>query len=872
MTSYVLDFAGLDHTMITSAGGKGANLGELTKVDGIVVPDGFCVTTNAYQLVTQDNATLRPLLAELSAMTTPDAAAIADVSARIRSAIEQSPVAGDLADEIASHYARLGDNVACAVRSSATAEDLPTASFAGQQDTYLNAIGIEAITDAIARCWASLFTDRAVAYRIQNGFDHTAVSLAVVVQTMVFPDVSGIMFTADPITSNRKVVAIDAGFGLGEALVSGLVTADSYRVRDGAVAEKTVSTKKVEIVGSPDGGTHEVPVEAARQGAQALTDDQIVRLAQTGRTIEAHFGQPQDIEWGLVDGQFVILQARPITTLFPLPQITDDKLHVYTSFSHQQMMTDAMKPLGLSFMQAAESTLAAMGGRLYMELSHDLATPSGRAVAKPALKLMDPLVATAVDTLLARKDFVANLARGKKFLSMGSGYFSWALIVSTVRSLLHPDASVIPTLIAGFEASARDLDARLSALHGPELIDRIKVEYVEVGKAISSPASMATVWVGAMTASSLNKRIKRWLDEERVADALVQAVPHNNTSQMGLDLLDVADAVRDYPDVVDYLGHPSPETFFDDLEKLPGGDAVSAAIHGYLDKYGARCVGEIDITRPRWIEQPTALAPMILDNIRNFPAGASRTRHDEGLAAAMAKRDDILTRLAARPGGARKARAAAKKIDVLRDFAGYREYPKHAMMLSYWAIKRALLREAGDLVEAGVLDSAEDIFYLTLDELDAVVRTRTVDAALIEARKNDFVRFEKLTPPRVITSDGEIPVGTYGNQAAPAGALVGIAASSGIAEGRARVVTRLEDVAMEPGDILVTPYTDPSWTPVFVSIKGLVTEVGGVATHGSVIAREYGLPAVVGVENAATLIRDGQRIRVNGTDGWVDVL
>jgi len=399
------------------------------------------------------------------------------------------------------------------------------------------------------------------------------------------------------------------------------------------------------------------------------------------------------------------------------------------------------------------------------------------------------------------------------------------------------------------------------------LLERVQTEYVKVGKAISSPASMSTVWVGTMTASSINSHVKRWLGEKGVADTLVQSVPHNNTSQMGLELLDVADAIRPHPEVIDYLQHAADETFFAGLERLPGGDAASAAIRSYLDKYGARCVGEIDITRPRWFEQPTALVPMILDNVKNCAPGAHAERHERGLAEYERKRDELLRRL-----GPRRAKKTAKQLDTLRAFIGFREYPKHAMMLSYWAIKRALLREADALVRDGAMAERDDIFYLTIDELAEAARTRKVDSSLIAQRKADFAFYEKLTPPRVITSDGEIVSGTYAGRTLPAGALAGIAVSPGVVEGRARVVARLADVAIEDGDILVTRYTDPSWTPVFVSIKGLVAEVGGVATHGSVIAREYGLPAVVGVPDATKQIRDGQRIRVDGTQGWVELL
>ena len=259
-----------------------------------------------------------------------------------------------------------------AVRSSATAEDLPTASFAGQQDTYLNVVGSAAILEHISRCWASLFTERAVTYRLRNGFDHRLVHMAVVVQQMVFPQAAGVLFTADPVTSNRKVASVEASFGLGEALVSGLVNADIYKVRDGEVVAKAIATKQIAIHASPAGGTQEVAIEPERQEQPALTDAQVVRLAQLGRRIEAHFGHPQDIEWCLVDEGFQIVQSRPITTLFPIPAAGDQENHVFVSVGHEQMMTDAMKPLGISFWQlTTPRPMYVAGGRLFVDVAQD---------------------------------------------------------------------------------------------------------------------------------------------------------------------------------------------------------------------------------------------------------------------------------------------------------------------------------------------------------------------------------------------------------------------------------------------------------------------------------------------------------------------
>jgi pyruvate,water dikinase len=285
-----------------------------------------------------------------------------------------------------------------------------------------------------------------------------------------------------------------------------------------------------------------------------------------------------------------------------------------------------------------------------------------------------------------------------------------------------------------------------------------------------------------------------------------------------------------------------------------------------------RCVGEIDITRPRWSERPTTLVPLILSNIKNFEPGAAERHFEHGRREAWTKEQELLERLRALPDGARKADETKRMIDRVRTFIGYREYPKYGIVSRTFVYKQALLEEIERLVEAEVLREKEDAFYLTFQELHDVVSTNHVDNQLIRQRKDTFRSHQALTPPRVLTSDGEVISGAYRRDGLPAGALVGLAVSAGTIEGRARVILDLAQADLEPGDVLVTAYTDPSWAPLFVAIKGLVTEVGGLMTHGAVIAREYGLPAVVGVERATQLIRDGQRIRVHGTEGYVEIL
>jgi rifampicin phosphotransferase len=446
MSSYVLGFQDIDKTKRMVVGGKGANLGELSKLEGIRVPDGFCISTEAFKRIIGEASSINALLDQLALLKVEDRDKIGELSGEIRSVIEGIAIPQDIHEEITRLLSRLDEKNAYAVRSSATAEDLPTASFAGQQDTYLNIIGKEAILKHISKCWASLFTDRAVIYRLQNGFDHRKVSLSVVVQKMVFPQAAGIMFTADPITSNRKLLSIDASFGLGEALVSGLVSADCYKVQAEEIVDKMIATKKLAIYGRKEGGTETQQIAPDQQKTQTLTEQQILQLAHIGRQIEAHFGCPQDIEWCLVDDTFYIVQSRPITTLFPIPEANDQKNHVYISVGHNQMMTDAMKPLGLSFfLLTTNALMRKAGGRLFVDATPLLASPASRESILYVMGKGDPLIKDALMTIIERGDFIQSLPDDKQEKTPGKSNQGPSL--ADYKTLNEYDPAIVSDLI-----------------------------------------------------------------------------------------------------------------------------------------------------------------------------------------------------------------------------------------------------------------------------------------------------------------------------------------------------------------------------------------------------------------------------------------
>ena len=548
--------------------------------------------------------------------------------------------------------------------------------------------------------------------------------MAVVVQRMVSAHAAGILFTADPVTSNRNVAALEAVLGLGEALVSGLVNPDRFTVRDGEITGREIAGEQA-----------------------ALTDAQAVALVQLGRRIEARFGRPQDIEWCLADDGFQIVQSRPITTLFPIPESGDLENHVYLSVGHQQMMTDPLKPLGLSVHQLiALPRMYEAGGRLFVDVAQRLASPAIRGALLTMIRREEPLMGDALQTVVDR-DFIPLLPD-----EAPAGPPPGA-----APPALETDPAIVAELVAKTQASLAELRREIATKSGPALFDFILEDIQELKRLLVDPRSHQ-VFMSAMEASGwLNEHLEAWLGEKNVADTLTLSVPDNVTSEMGLALLHVADVIRPYPEVVAFLEQVEDEDFLERLAGLDGGREARDAIRAWLDEYGMRCVGEIDITRPRWSERPTTLVPLILGNVKNSEPGAGERRFELGRQQAAAKEQEVLERLRALPDGVAKAEETQRKIDRVRTFIGYREYPKYGIVSRTFLYKQALMAEAERLVDSGVIREPEDVFWLRFEELHAVARTHApVDAALIAARKEAHAAHQALTPPRVLTSEGEV--------------------------------------------------------------------------------------------------------------------
>mgnify|MGYP005628109449 CR=1 FL=1 len=794
-------------------------------------------------------------------------------------------------------WQEIGVDDAYAVRSSATAEDLPDASFAGQQDTYLNIIGEEALLDAVRRCWVSLFTDRAILYRVQNNFDHRDVQLSVVVQKMILSEKSGTLFTADPLTGHRHTLTIDASFGLGEALVSGLVSPDAYQVdkRNNTIISRQISEKKVAIFPEKDGGTRQETLDVEKRKQAALTDEQILKLAEMGAKIESHYGNPQDMEWaisppphpppqrgeGKGGGQIYLLQARPITSLYPIDGLksTDDSLHVFFSMGHQQNMTRAMSPLSLSSFpkfiplglrsDGINTFLRSSGGRLFIDVTQALRHPILKRVISGVLSQFDVLVPQLFQLATQRPEF--KRPHGLHFpfgILKGVLGIIRQVFIGLWRRDLSGFVAQTNALIDGFiDKAERDLREH------PQGEAQIKAMLNELQKA----APFMLNWVpeaaaGIAAMRLLPKLASRWLSPDKV-EALTLGIPGNVVNEMNLMLSDLAELARKSTELVatfNDLGDDA-HMWLANISEIEGSAPFLESWNNFLVLYGSRGPSEIDISMKRWHEDPLPVLRVIAGNIEKNVS--SRELFDEQDRAREAAFAELL--LAAGNGlfGRIRLRLFKRLYHVLVEAGGMREHHKFMLIRFLWVVKGVLNENAVELLAKGKLAAPDDIWFLTWDELVGIWDDKeTLWHEVIAERQADFTRYLKLTPPVVITSDGETPVVQYRVEDAPPGALLGNPVSTGIIEGVAHVIHDPTTETLQPGEILVAPFTDPGWTPLFINAAGLVMDIGGALAHGSVVAREYGIPAVVGVHGSTEKIKTGQQVRVDGNRGIVEIL
>jgi pyruvate,water dikinase len=885
MDPSVVAFSRIGRSDLPLAGGKGANLGELSGA-GIKVPPGFVVTTVAFDAFVAGCVGHSARLDALDALGTDDVEGARKLAGEVREALLKTPVPTAVADALTAALDDAGVDHAYAVRSSATLEDLPDASFAGQQDTFLNAQGPERILDDVRRCWASLFTDRAVLYRRQNGWTSAEAKLAVVVQRMVRPDASGILFTADPVTGHRERCAIDASWGLGEAIVAGLVNADSYRAdkQSGRVTSVHVGDKSISIQPLPDGGTHEVETAPEDRERRVLGEEQVAALVSLGRRIEDHMGAPQDVEWCLQGDELFVVQSRPVTSLFPVPPRPPDQpdgLRVYVSFGHIQVNTDVWAPASHDMLRqiipfgkesdaGASAATVSAGGRLFLDATGALLRRPARIAIPRILRGLEARIADAINVVLEREELYA--ADGRRPARMGLFFRRFGLPAArrAMRNFLRRDLSRardefdihMTTAIDAWRqrfADAADLRARL------ELTPLVFGSVFTVLIPVFPPAVMA----GGIAWRLVSLLTSKFTSDSELL-ALTRGFEGNATTEMDLALGDIADLARELPSLraaIDQaVEHDDPPRALHAARALEDTGPFFAAWDEFLAEYGHRAIGELDLLRPRWREDPSTLIASLSGMLHAPDAGSHRAQHRRATDEAEQTAAEILRRC-----GPLKRPIVRRLIRVMRAYLALREHGKfHALHLVDLG-RDALLEAGAALRDAGRLARQDDVFWLWRAELLRALDDDDDMRDTVAARKAEWARYARLRTPRVLLSTGETPAPPPPRQLGP-GMLGGLRASHGVVEGVARVILDPAQEVLRHGEILVAPHTDPGWTPLFVHAAGLVLEVGGLMTHGSVVAREYGIPAVVGVDDATRRIRSGQRIRVDGDRGVVELL
>ncbi len=885
---YVLPFTAIDAKDLPRVGGKGANLGEMTQA-GFLVPAGFCVTTTAFQQFMAGCVDAADLYMVLAAVNADELEGVRRVGEHVRSTLTQTPIPDDVVEAILVAWREQGTDQSYAVRSSATAEDLPNASFAGQQDTYLNVQGADDLLESVRQCWISLFTDRAIIYRVQNNFDHREVLLSVVVQRMVLPEVSGILFTADPVSGHRHIATIDASYGLGEALVSGLVSADLYKVDKRTLheIEANIADKQIAIRPLSDGGTTQEQLNEPERSARVLSSPQVKALAEIGTRIETHYGQPQDIEWALAKDKIYIVQSRPITSLYPLPDPapTDDERHIYLSFSHAQVMTDPMPPLALSIWQQTfpfgrdmnlltdyNPYMITAGGRLYIDVTAMLHHKISRQLVLTFLENVDPFIVQTLREITARLDFQQMAARSQNKATM-RGLLHWMapigrdILTNLIWHRLEGRTEEMNQWSEQFIAKVQSqLD---TAAPGAE---RLQVANTILGAGMGDIIRrvLPLIAAGLLSRALLLRLLPNQAEDIAL---LMRGLAGNVTTDMDLHVGDLVDIARRFPALVAHLDDPDPVAVFESIRTVKGGTDFLSAWEQFLEQYGMRGPSEIDISRPRWRDDPSSLIQVIASNLQQTEAGSHRQQHQRMMVEGEEAGERLI--VAAQTGllGGLHSRMVRRLIRIIRNLLAVREHPKFLLVRIFSLIREAILDVGTQLQAQNRIDAVDEVWYFDLHELIRVLERPADDLRpRIAKRKADMARYWTLRPPRVMLSDGENPIIKHQQDNLPVGVLPGSPVSVGTVEGLARVVIDPTRDALAPGEILVAPFTDPGWTPLFINAAGLVMEVGGLMTHGSVVAREYGIPAVVGVLDATQRIQTGQRIRVDGDQGYVEIL
>lgn len=906
---YTTTLDAIDAESIAVVGAKGANLGELTRAK-LPIPRAFCITTEAYETFVVANSLLDLVVNELAGLDYEDAAEIARRAANIRDMFVGAQTPKDIDSAIRRAYVQLesdlGADVAVCVRSSATAEDLPGMSFAGQQDTYLNIYGAQNVLNYVKRCWASLWTDRAISYRHRFGVLHADVLLAVVVQEMFPSEVAGVMFTANPLTSNTGEIFLNTSWGLGEAIVSGRVNPDQYVVAKDTlvIKDKKIHDKLVMTVAQQGAqGSAEVEVPEALRSVETLTEENIKELCKLGLRIEEHYGFPQDIEWGYSNGQFAILQSREVTAAdidfregleaWQTPAAAEglyDERWVWSRAYSDEVQTGPSSPLFYTQLQMGMTRLKINALR-FTGVNELLGYDSGHYDDMPLFRWHG--ARAYYNTAFERERirlFIPPFARDEAALwpfpaeereQIKNMPFNWPRFVWTIGKLhiTNPKISLLGTTAHMYEGLERWTD------HAEAVWAEFDMESASVQEILATQVRANegsgfgtnvvlpfTIYLYVLPAA-LRKLCEVWCEDEsgQIYNALVAGL-QTKTSEENVAVWKLSRTIRASAVL---MGLVENNNAHEALKSLQGEDSQDgrrfmADLGNFLAEYGHRGGAERDPIHHRWRHKPElvfhSIKPMLALDDEDDPAAFEQRLHQR----MCTTREECLARIGRQRLGFLKARFFKWFLHLVQDYCYYRDYERFYNDKNMSRPRDMYIAIADKFIQRGLMTDREDIFFLGKEEVIAADQDKlsAKDIALrVRSRRRVYERYTDKEPAKYIRGwetfdDDRLPDDGRG--------LRGIAASSGVITGRARVCRKLEEISkIEKGDILITVATDPGWTAVFSIIGAVVVETGGVVAHAVMISREYGIPCVANLPEACNLIADGQLITVDGNNGRV---
>ncbi|MDA1190806.1 MAG: PEP-utilizing enzyme [Candidatus Poribacteria bacterium] len=843
-------------------GVKAANLGSLIRA-GFPVPTGFCVTTDAY------DAFMRQAWLAVDAHSSPDLETVRALFAK--------PLPFEVASAITDAFARLGEHVA--VRSSATSEDLPEASFAGQLDSFLNISDNDALLDAVKHCWASAWSERAVAYRERMGVADAAVHVGVIVQPMLDASAAGVLFTVNPLTGDEDEMIVNAAFGLGESVVAGRVVPDTVRLDKEtlAVRRTDLSEKTVKTV-TREGGVRDVPIAAEHRRDPSITPQQATELARIGRNIEQYFGSPQDIEWAIAGDDIHILQSRPVTVSASAPPDGDDwfadGIHPQTSYdlwtrgNLGEIWQNAVTPLtwsGISttvnaglaviFEDSPEAAQATWAQRFYGHVYFNEGML--RRLFETEYGLVGSWVEAGFGDALGQRG-------GDQRIKWGTLLRRFPKLLSTQRKRRQ--------LAVEFEATFPQIDRWVAEFNARDLSALSDQALWREARDVWKPRALDTAVTHMVMSSEavgayaiLDLLTRRWLKRDDLAHELIAGLDGVLVAEIGERLRRMARAIR-AAKLEHLILYRQPADAVETLRQTRSAESFLQQFDEFLERHGHRCPNEGEWLHPRWRDAPEQVLILVGQYLRDdahpVDPDTSRQRRDAAESLAMS-----------RLGGFRRA-VFRRVLDHARQSARLRDNGRHVAIKVGYPTRPICMELAQRWADRRWIDLPDDFHFLVVTEIDRIIESGSPDAAridtrpLIEARRKAYEHWLNITPPPVVDKDGE-PV-SQRESPISGNVLTGIAASGGKVVGTARVLRHPSDgKRLGRGDIAVVRATDSGWTPLFPLIGGLVTELGGQLSHAVIVAREYGIPAVVGVSGATTRIRDGQRIEVDGSNGCV---